>query len=382
MAEEIRWNSGNVIPTTVLYYYEGPTIFISTVGLHEFLFYKFDERDDYNTFLLAPIAGRTVEALQSKTLSVRGALAGASNFWVAAISPSWEVTRCWKITSEELVEYDLMPFSGVSLTPSTVPAADYIEQAISFFSARFLGEDLTNETVPFVRFKTLIDSAYDAFRKIFPPPVVDLKSLSRSLEFSLFQPKFSSVIVAIERPEIDANDASKYLKRTIDATDFVRNFDQNRSDFFDRMNELIVKAEKGEISRAYAVEHFATLDQVNPIIPTSSNALEQVEFRSQSQYQNPIVLDEAIGTRFRLAHKMAEFATREIIGSVIDINAASATLVLIDGSARQVTCIFDRSTFKRLNVSIGNRILVRGNFHRRKRRDRLQVTDEPRIIDA
>jgi hypothetical protein len=161
---------------------------------------------------------------------------------------------------------------------------------------------------------------------------------------------------------------------------FAHGFEKNRPEFFDRMGELVTEAEKGEIKKAYAVEHFNTLDQVNEIIPTSKNELDRVEFRSQAPSLKPVAIDDRLGAKFRLAHRIAELAPRIITGSIIDINEAAGTMVILDPTARQVTCIFERPDYESLNVAIGDKIRVHGNFVRRSRRDKIVVTSKPQAI--
>ena len=368
-----HWNGGKVVPRVVLYHYDGPTVFTANVGLTEFLFYKFDEDTNSDLFLIAPTNAKVVKALQDRTLSVRGALANAHEFWIVDVARDQEVRRYWRINPEE-IEPDLMPELGLALEPRQAPAADFVEQALSFFSARFTGENLTESSIPFMRFKNIIDAAYDSFRKIFPPPVVENRSLGRSLDFGLLQPKFSSLIIAIDKPNIDAVDAKRYLKKDIDPDSFGGFFEKSRREFFDRMSELLREAEKGEIKKAYAVEHFDTLHQVNNIVPTTSSPIDRVEFRSQAPSLNPVTLDDRLGDKFRSAYRVAELAPRQITGLIVDINEASGTMVIIDDGARQVTCVFDRTDYDGLNVATGDRIRVRGNFIRRKRRDKIEVT--------
>jgi hypothetical protein len=140
------------------------------------------------------------------------------------------------------------------------------------------------------------------------------------------------------------------------------------------MNELLKEAKRGEIKKSSAIEPFDTLSQVNDIVPTSSNSLDCVEFRSQSTDLSALVVDNQLGDKLRAAHQIADRAPRQITGIVVDINDSSGTIVLRDEHARQVTCIFERSLYEELHVSINARIRVRGNFKRRSRRDLIQVT--------
>jgi hypothetical protein len=66
--------------------------------------------------------------------------------------------RYWKVGPSD-IEPDLLPDEGIALSPLKVSAADFVEQAVAFFSTRFTGNDLAEERIPFVRFKTIIDAA-------------------------------------------------------------------------------------------------------------------------------------------------------------------------------------------------------------------------------
>jgi hypothetical protein len=374
-----QWNGGKIVPKTVLYYYDGPTVFTADVGLTEFLFYKIDEDANSDLFLIAPTNRKIIGALEKRSLSLRGALANSMEFWILDVARDQEVRRYWKLEISDIGE-DMLPDNGLALAPLTSPAADFIEQALSFFSTRFTGENLTESSVPFVRFKQIVDAAYDSFRRIFPAPVLENRSLARSLDFGLLQPKFSSLIIAIDRPSIDKTDAKKYIHGQIDEKKFHLAFEKNRTDFFDRMGELLTEAKKGEIKKAYAVEHFYTLDQVNNIVPTTANSIDRVEFRAQAPSLNPVSIDDQLGDKFRQAHKIAERAPRQMTGVVVDINDASGTLVIRGEDARQITCIFERSEYENLSVSTGDKIRVRGIFTRRKRRDLILINAPPQIL--
>jgi hypothetical protein len=354
-------------------------VFTADVGLIEFLFYKIDEGTNSDLFLIAPTTKKIIAALEKRTLSVRGALANSLQFWIVDVSRDQEVRRYWKVDVNDLGE-DILPDNGLALSALKSPAADFVEQALSFFSARFTGENLTEASIPFVRFKQIIDAAYDSFKKIFPAPVLENRSLSRSLDFGLLQPKFSSLIIAIDMPSIDAADVKRYLPSQINMASFDHAFEKNRKDFFDRMGELLTEAKKGEIKKAYAVEHFFTLDQVNNIVPTSANSIDQVEFRSTAPALSPVSIDDRLGDKFRQAHKIAERAPRQMTGVVVDINDASGTLVIRDEGARQITCIFERSEYENLSISTGDKIRVRGIFTRRKRRDLILINSTPQIL--
>lgn len=374
------WSAGKVVPKVVLFSYDGPIVFTAQVGLTDFLFFKIGEESNSDLYLIAPTSDATVDALKKQSLSIRGALA-QTHCWIVDVAPNNEVRRYWCINQND-VPQSVLPIFGLALAPTKSSVADILEQAIAFFSARFTGENLSQASIPFIRFKMLIDAAYDSFRKIFPAPVFGDRSLNRSLDFDLLQPKFSSLIIAIDRPRIDENDVRKYVKTPPnDYGVFAQEFEKNRQDFFDRIGELVKEAEKGDIKKSYAVEHFITLDQVNEIVPTSSNDLDRVEFRSHAPSLKPVSIDNSLGDKLREAHRIAELLPRRITGVVVEINDLSTTFVIRDNSARQITCVFSPNmNDTSLSLSLGDRVSVRGDFTRRRRRDKLTIDSVPQVL--
>jgi hypothetical protein len=357
-----------------------PIVFTAQVGLTDFLFFKIGEDSNSDLYLIAPTSDATVEAIKRQSLSIRGALEQTLR-WVVDVAPDNEVRRYWKVEPNDIPR-SVLPSFGLALTPTKASVADILEQAIAFFSARFTGENLSRTSIPFIRFKMLIDAAYDSFRKIFPAPFYGNRSLNRSLGFDILQPKFSSLIIAIDQPRIDDNDVRKYVETPpVDYSMFAQAFEKNRQDFFDRMAELVSEAEKGDIKKSYAVEHFVTLDQVNEIVPTSSNELDRVEFRSHTPFLKPVEIDDRLGDKFREAYRIAELEPRNLTGVVVEINDLSSTFVIRDESGRQTTCVLgpyinDISH----GLSLGDRVSVRGDFTRRSRRDKVIIDTTPRLL--
>jgi hypothetical protein len=368
-----EWAAGDIVPKTILYSLDGPAIFTANLGLLEFLFYKVDEDRNSQLFLITSTSRNIVDAIKARTLSLRGALSQAE-YWLAEVNIDFSVKRFWEIKLAEIPS-DLLPEPGFAVAPTQSSVADTIEQAIAFFSAKFTGKDLTESGMPFLRFKALVEGVYDSFRKIFPAPMIGDRSISRSLDFNLLQPKFGSLILGIEQPHIDVNDVKKYLSKEIDTDEISKSFVSDRDQFFARMNELVSQARKGEIRKSYAVEHFDTLDKVNDIVPTPSNELESVEFRTRQASVEPLQIEQAIGEKLRHAYRLAEKEPRTIVGAVVEINNESGTFLIKTRNERLVTCNLERRAYDNLKLSIGNKIRVRGRYTKRQRRDLLQITD-------
>lgn len=368
------WGAGPITPVDVLYFYDSPLLFRARIGLSDFLVYKVEERSESGLFLVVPTSERIVEAVKKGVLSLRGAL-DSSSYWILDVGPKFDVYQYWKVLPSDLPG-DFLPEAGLGILAHKLPVADTIEQAISFFSVKFTGEEMTEKAMPFSLFKGLVENVYDAIRKIFRAPVVGSASLNRILDFEVFQPRFSSLVIAIKEPKLDLLRLKDDIRQKVHEDLVLTEAVDQRHEFFKNMSAIVDEAKRGELKKSFANEHFYTLDQVNDIVPSDTNKLDRVEFRSQGA-SSPQVLtvDHKLGERIRQAYRVAESSKRNTTGAVIDVNGESATLVIKDYHHRQITCVFDRDTFDRADFELGDRISVSGEFRKRKRRDKLMVDE-------
>jgi hypothetical protein len=370
--------SVQIIPTEVLYYYDGPVIFTANIGLTEFLFYKIDELQSSDLFLLAQTHDSVNKALMQGHLSLRGSIT-SDNCWILEIDRKFDAKRYWKVSSADL-PLDLLPERGFGLETGNTQSADSVAQACSFFSVRFAGEHLQTGQLPFSRFKSLLDNVYDSIRKIFPSPVIEQETLGRVFDFEILPPLFGSLIIAVNKPEIEKKQIKKKIRDSFNQELVTHSLEQNRSTFFDNMGDILDEARKGEIRPGFAMEHFITLDQVNELVPTESNDLEQVEFRGGASIGKPVFVDDKLGSRIRRAHRIAESSERQITGVVVEVNAESGTFIIKDFQHRLTTCISNDEAIERQGVSIHSKVQVKGDFQQRIQRDLLHVRSV-RVLD-
>ncbi|UYO43353.1 hypothetical protein KQX63_18480 [Rhodopseudomonas palustris] len=374
-APTVEWTAGPLQILETLYYLDGPAIFTAKIGLTLFLFHKIDETEDANVFLLADVDDEVLTLLKGLHISLRGAL-NRRQYWIVETNRRLNVTRAWSVPRAEL-PLDLLPEQGVglALTPSVLP--DNVEQAKAFFSMVFRGEELREDVILFSRFKYLVDSAYESIRKIFPAPKIEDRSLTREIDFPIFQPQLGSLIIAMQAPSFDEESINRRFETTIDSKYLAQQFEENRKEFFSSIHSVVRSAEAGDINRDFAVEHFYTLDQVNNIIPTSENYIDQVEFRA---FGKSITIDDRLGDRIRQAYRIAESADRSVTGVIVEVNAESNTFVIKDYGQRQITCDMGWKVFERYEWAVGMKVQVRGQYIKRTRRDKIIVRTDPAIL--
>lgn len=375
-AAPIEWTSGPITVRETLYYLDGPSIFTAEVGLTLFLFHKIDETDNGSLFLLADTDDEVVGLLKDLAISLRGAL-NRRQYWIAETNRRLNVTRAWSVPRADLPP-DFLPDGGIGLAPTPSLLPDTVEQAKAFFSMTFRGEELREDTILFGRFKYLVDSAYESVRKIFPAPRIEDRSLVREIDFPIFQPQLGSLIIAMQPPSFDESAINKRLANAITPKELAIQFEGNRAEFFSNIDSVVKNAAAGKIKKDFAVEHFYTLDQVNNIIPTSENYIDQVEFRGLGK---TITIDDKLGDRIRQAYRIAESADRAVTGTIVEVNADSSTFVIRDHTRRQITCDLGWKLFEQYDWAVGTKVRVRGQYIRRTRRDKLVIRTEPTILN-
>jgi hypothetical protein len=366
-------------PTDVLYYYDGPCIFTATLGLSEYLFHKMDETEDEQLFLVVPTSQKLVAALKSGLLSVWGAI-NQERLWAIEVDEALRIKRTWAVSIDDLPR-ELLPRAGLGLKPFPYVLADAIEQVGSFFSVKFTGASLKRGAMPLSTLKILVDGVYDSLRKIFPAPVVEQKSLSRYLDFNVLQPRFSSLVIAIERPYVNLSALRKEVRDKIVPDAFNDIFEENRKSFFTNVHTVLVEAKKGEIKRGFAIEHFETLEQISSMVPSESRNIDVVEFRyGEAQTTKSISINEELGVRIKGAHRLAELSNKGVQGTIIEVNSASWTFVIEGPGRRQITCVLSFDAFMKFHPELGQRVRVHGKYTQRSRRDLIDVVGDPELV--
>lgn len=365
-------------PRDVLYSYDGPCIFTARLGFVDCLFYKVDEADGTDLFLAALTTSEILNGLKLGALSMRGAFQFQERLWLLQVDRRLNVKRTWE-TDWENVPEEFRPDPGVGVIPTSIAPADSVEQASSYFSVRFSGPGLTQWTIPLGTLKGLVDNVYDAFRKIFPPPAVDQRAFTRSLDFKVYQPRLASLIIAMKEPVVDLGAIKKDLRDKVDLVAVNQTFDASRTDFFNNMSHIVHEANKGDIKQGFAVEHFHTLSQINDLMPSEDGEISAVEFRANAiQAQASFVhIDDKIGDRIKNAFRVAERTKRRMAGTIVEVNAPSGTFVIADSHHRQTTCILQPNVFAQLNPSVGMKVRLVGLFSKRPRRDIIYVDGMP-----
>ena len=262
----VDWDLGQVVPGEILYYLNGPAIFTSRVGLSTYLFYKADEIGDSDYYLAAPISEREIAALKNGRLSVRGGLS-QSSCWLMQTDFDLNVIRYeMKLEGEARA---FLPKAGVPLIGSFATAADSINQTDSLFAFKFFGDDLSEKGMPFSTFKGLVDSVYDVVRKALTPTSLSGGRDRNFIDFSVRQPEFASLLIAIDDPEVDvARLAAQRRTRNLDPNLVAQEAYERGREFAEQIERTVDLAMENRLPANFAADNFAFVQQIVEILPS------------------------------------------------------------------------------------------------------------------
>jgi hypothetical protein len=368
----------------VLYSYDGPQIFISTFGIFRLLFVKVEEEDNYNLFIASEISDSLLSSVVSGKLAVRAAFERDIVYMIKSDTRGI-VYRYWTCLRQDIPD-KFLPDRHIGLPVSENRLPNSPLQLDAYFAMSFQGKAMKRSGMPFSLFKGIVDSSYDAARRILSPPLL-AKTKSATFDFQIARPQFSSLVVALEMPIINEANARRAMKRPdISKGEIAGQFDSSRSVFFNEMSELVSLAEKDEVKGNFAAERFYLLDNISNIIPNEENKLDSLEFNANiSGGTNYISIDEGIGDRIARAYKAATNLPIRVSGPIFLTNASSRTFSII-ANGREITCALRDDSYSVLQSDplfrTGSIAVVTGVVLPRKRRDYLSVEGIPLLSAA
>ncbi len=368
----------SIEPSEVLYFFDEPLIFVSTVGLLDHIFVKFDESGGDSFYFCAETNGEVVTALRDGKLSVRGAL-GQNRVHIIEADRNLQPTRIWTTRLAEIDER-FLPERGAGLDHRREWAADTIEQADTFLSARFFGGELSDDSISLKNLRDLTASFYDAVRRLFN--ITELfGNQQRFLEFPVYEPQLGSLVLSIKRPVINESLARQSERfRDLDGQKLFSNLNKERNGLFDTLEWLRDHRDSPNISAEIKREIISLVDNFGALIPSERSVFSDLEIThsgTNTHQRVHITRDEGDAVK----KKAKEFRNEptSIVGSVSIINPRSSTFVIFDDQGGQTTAMVAPPLFAALKEQVafrdGARARVTGSFRSRKYRGQIDVDD-------
>jgi hypothetical protein len=376
------WTKDPIVPSEVLYEFDGPLTFTTAFGLFDALFHHVGQRGESQFYVVVQIDQETLEALKSGALSVRGAL-NRQNMWIVDLDRAFGVRRYWPCREDEFPE-KLFPYRNVPLFSYMDPAPDSLEEANAYFSIAFTGEELSKKSIPFSLLKSLIDDSYEAARRVLSP-VFMAGAKSGTFDFPA-RAIPGSLILTLDAPLISN---VRLRQRTADAPLSIEeaqvSFAEQRATFFEEARELVAAANSGNVSDALAEERFALLDNLQHIIPSDQTRIDNVVFSARSaEGVLSVGVNERAGTKLHRAFKRIERRSVTDIGRVEIVNSPSKTFVYRSSRGKQVTCTIPYDAFIRLEADgllrNGSIVRVKGHLRKRPQRDEMVSDTVPEVV--
>ncbi len=365
-------------PDETLYEYDGPMIFRAKLGLVDILCNKVSVRDGRHIYLACQTDDRTIDALRDGKLSVLGAFDRPS-YWIMALDDELRVESYWNCYKEDVpTRFFAKPGYGLFHWHNAVP--DSLEQATAMLSIKFKGPDLTQDGIPFGKFKELMDQSFDAVRKLLTPVPLQNRRTS-TFDFEIAPPKFASLVISVKEPVF--NMAS--IRRTKALKNLTRDGLEKAvqhlgEEFASRIIELKTLADEDKIDEKYAADNFSFLDILAEILPQLDSDIDSVEFTAVGKDGlQTAVFDQKASTEIKRQLAVAQANQVTEHGVIMGITAQSATILVQSVRGKFVTCKFERDYFDGLlandDFKIRRPVKLQGNFIKRPRRDFMDVTD-------
>lgn len=379
------WQAGPIEPHEILYELDGPAIFTAQVGLSKFLFFKHDETDDAEIFVAAAVDKSDVAALRAGHISVRGALS-YRNAWLVKADFDRVVQNYQAHDFSSIEPY--LPPRGVGLSAKFGVVPDSIEQAESFLSFKFVGQSMTEESMPLSVFKELVDNISSLVRHTLLPKSLQKGRNNRFFDVTIGQPKFASLLVSIKGFDFDAVGLrnfknTKHLEPEVLRKEAV----ELSGDLWKSIIETSALADQGELELDKARLHSVFLDHIANIVPSSDNDLDRLEISYHGTDRPQVItIDQASGDRLIQAGQLEGIQQKSLTGVVVEINGDARTFIIKNDVDRQTTVAPKWRVFEELEKNDALRrgvvMQITGPHWRRTRRDFMVTDVYPKILDS
>lgn len=377
------WPFGALKPTEVLYELAGPAIFVTTIGLEQYLFYKSGEYDNGDYYIAVSISSEELDALKAGRLSLRGALQQAKA-WLFDIDLDMQVQRFEQVDGAQISPS--LPRSGLALYANYKSAPDSFAQASSPLAFKFFGQELKDGLMPLDIFRNLVTNVYDVVRRSFVPPALSPGRGFDLIEFPLRQPLLASLLIPIDYPSIDvARLRRRHNTKDLDPDTLLQEANAEGVRFVEQFERTIDIAESGKVTQSFARDNITLLDNINDIMPGERSDISKLQLSSTLGGKGSFIeVDREIGERLRHAYRDALDRNIDVSGVIIGMMRKSRSLVLRGRYGRELTCYLVPSIYDDLltrgELTIGRRLTVSGRFQKRDKRDLMKVDGAPRLL--
>jgi hypothetical protein len=376
-------------PRDVLFYFDEPLLFTSNAQSRMLLCYKLDQSEGISQYILVPTSTHLVTNLKRGAISLRSALSQSWS-WIVEADDMFNVLRTWEQNIDDVPDECLPePQYGLYYEHGLIDEVDERARATAnaFLSMHFKGGELTQQTIGFGTFKTIIEETYQSIWRIFTPALYKLfdteRQLRRLVNIPIRQPIFASLLLEIERPRFEPEAIPvETAQSDIEQVDI--RVGQANAEFLDSAEAVASAARAGAVPRDLTESNLIALEIVSRLAPTDRSHYDLLEISGYIKERERafVSIGQETGEVIRQAYRDILESSKRFQGRVIEVNAQSKSIIIMTPEYRQITCIMtngelrDRVTL----ITTGMEVRVTGIFEERKRRDKvyvhtLEVTD-------
>ncbi len=375
------WTGELITPDEVLYNLDGPAIFLKTVGPINFLFFKADEQDTSDLYIVSQVRRKNVDYLKRGKLSVRGALL-SGDLWAFELDLDRRVIRYQEVSESDISIF--LPSPGVALRAEFGVTPDSVQQSEASYAFKFFGDELTEEGMPFSTFKNLVDDVYATLRKVLTPASLGQGKAGTALNFPIRQPEFASLVIAIDSPEIDSGRLKRGKNtKNLDADDVLAESEAMGIDFAGHFRNTVKALEGGMLPPKFAADNLDFLLAVVDILPSQRGGVKRLQFSANRDDGNDVFveLDVLAAETIRASVREIDDIEIDLFGTISGVLKKSNTLRVQTTYGREVTCQLRVEVFGELladgKLIVGRSIILTGSFTKRQLRDLMKVEGYP-----
>ena len=367
-------------PTDILYELDEPILFLASSDYFPVLCYKIDSDLSCSQYIVVPTNLATIGHLRAGHIPLHSAIVQPWAWIVEADDKSFDVARSWGLSSE-VIPKSLLPSDGVGLYHRHgVIHNKTISQNTSYLSVKFRGGEAKNGTLPFWVIKNAVYEVYNSFWRIFAPAVqhasknVAEKTLRRVVNIPTHEMVHASLLIAIERPEIDLGGIRN--RPDVDVPLAQSNIEKAQHEFLESTMAIASAVDRNHVTQGLASDHFNAIEALSEIIPSQNSFFDSVEINGLRAEKPtiPLVITVEYGRILKGIYHTVSSSPRDIAGEIFLVNSQSYRFTIRTGY-REVTCIATNSEQRRVIPFLRNgmHVSVRGHLQKRTNRDLLEI---------
>lgn len=356
---------------TDLYNYEEPVLFLSKVGFLQAIFLKIGQDEEVGLFLSCYIDEPHVDALLDGRVSIRGVFEAQKNIFLVHIDEDLNVISEQPSSIDEILESRL-PRANVGLLPRFGVCPDVIEEKDSLLTVYFNGGVLRRDSIPYSTLMELLSAVRSMAKNVIVPP--QLRGLkSSTFDFLVGDPALGSLMISIKKPTVSLGALRKNEERkNITFQDVYAGVSYSKDMFFENVEELFSEDHKK------AEEDTELYSNIRSILPGDESAFSNVTLSTNVNGQTKrISIDKRSADRIRDRYEERAGVNVVRAGTIIEINAASQTILLKSFLNVITTCYFPKENYDIVapdaNFKIGSSMVLQGDVTERPRRDYMVV---------